>query len=159
LREQRDDRQFLRYFFDQTAGKERIDGPRIFGGEFFWTTTILNTMTKREYFIVHQGSLIQCFERATNMSVPKPNFDRARYIGKAEIETNVVDHWIERTPEGRDHISIFNRVDNGQIVRMDFEDGRRPHATTFEFHEWNAGAQDPNLFTVPSSILAICNSA
>jgi len=115
-------------------------------------------MTKREYFIIHQGSLIQCYERASNYSIPHPHFDRARYIGKAEIENNVVDHWIERSPEGRDFLSIFNHA-NGHVARVDHDEGRRPHATTFHFHEWNVGAQDANLFVVPSAILAICNSA
>jgi len=127
-------------------------------GEMFFTTTIHNTATKREYFIVHQGSLIECYERASNGSIPHPMFDRARYIGKAVIENNVVDHWIERSPEGRDHLQIFDHVSTGHVVRFDFDDERRDHAVTFHFHEWNVAAQDPNLFVVPSAILAICNS-
>jgi hypothetical protein len=156
--ERRGDRHFLRWFYDRTTGKERIDGPREFLGEPYWTTTILNTMTHREYHIIHQGSLVLCFERATNMSIPHPNFDRVRYIGKAEFEYNVVDHWIERTAEGRDHLQIYDRVDNFYVVRNDWDDGRRGYATTFEFHEWNVGAQDPALFAIPQAILNICTT-
>jgi len=157
--EHREDRHFVRFFYDSNLGKERIDGPREFLGEMYWTTTILNTATMREYFIIYQGSLVQCYERASNQSIPHPMFDRARYIGKAEIEYVVLDHWIERDHMGRDHLQIFDRADNGMILRMDFDDGRRPHAVTYQFHEWDVGAQDPNLFMVNSNILAICNSS
>jgi len=156
--ERREDRHYMRYFFDQMIGKERIEGPRVHRGELYWTTTILDTTTKREYFIVHQESLLECYERASNYTIPKPNFANARYVGKAEIDNEVVDHWIERSPSGRDHLQIFDHVSSGMIRRMDFDDERRGHAVTFQFHEWNAGAQDPNLFVVPAEILPICNS-
>jgi len=157
--ENREDRHFLRYFYDGTLGMERIDGPRRFLGEEYWTTTILNTKTMREYFIAYQGSLVQCYERASNQSLPHPMFDRARYIGKAEIDYVLVDHWIERDHMGRDHLQIFDRADNGMIKRMDWDDQRRGHAVTFQFHEWDVSAQDPSLFMVNSNILAICNSS
>jgi len=115
-------------------------------------------MTKREYFVVYQEDLVECYERATNDTIPHPKFDRARFVGKAEIEHNIVDHWVERSPEGRDHLQIFNRVDNGYVVRTDFDDGRRGHAITFEFHEWNAAPQDPSLFVLPQVILSICTT-
>jgi len=156
--ERRDDRHFIRYFFDTTLGKERIDGPRMHNGEMYFTTTILNTATMREYFIIHQGSLVECYERASNASIPHPDFKRARYIGKAEIDNVIVDHWIERDHMGRDHLQIFDRADNGYIVRTDWDDGRRGHAVTFQFHEWDVAAQDPNMFVVNPNILAICNS-
>jgi hypothetical protein len=140
--ERRDDHHFFRWFYDRSLGKERVDAPMEWRGEMYLTTTILNTATMREYFIIHQGSLIECYERASNMSIPHPDFARARYIGKAEIGPNVVDHWTERNHEGRDHLQIFDRTTDGYVVRMDFEDGRRPHATTFEFHEWDASSQE-----------------
>jgi len=115
-------------------------------------------VTKREYFVIHQESLILCYERASNGTIPAPKFERARYIGKAEIELGVVDHWIERDERGRDHLQIFDRTDNGHIVRMDWDDERRGHAVTFHFHEWNVAAQDPALFQLPANLLAICNS-
>jgi len=111
----------------------------------------------KEYFIIHQEELLECYYRTSNATIPKPNFANARYAGKAEVDYVVVDHWIERGPDGRDHLQIYDRVDNGYVVRTDFDDGRG-HAVTFKFHEWNAGAQDPNLFVVPANILPICNT-
>jgi len=148
----------LRFFYDQALGKERVDTTHDFAGEPYFTSTIHNTVNKREYFIIYQGSLITCFDRPSNGTIPTPHFNRARYIGKAEIELTPVDHWIERDEMGRDFLQIYDRIDNGYIVRMDHDDERRGHAVTFHFHEWNAGSQDPALFSVPSNILAICNS-
>jgi len=157
--ERREDRHMVRWFFDRTAGKERIDGDREFLGERYWTTTILNTMTKREYFIVHQGSLVMCFDRPTNTSIPTPDFANARYIGKAELEMNIVDHWIQRDPnEMRDIIQIYDRSDNQMVLRVDFDDRRRGHVARFEYHEWDVGMQDPNLFVIPAPIMAICTA-
>jgi len=156
--ERREDRHFLRWFYDRTAGKERIDGAREFLGERYWTTTVLNTNTKREYFVVHQGSLVMCFERASNFTIPHPTFDRARYIGKAELEFNIVDHWIERDMGGRDYLQIYDRVDNHYVIRMDLDETRRAHVVRFEFHEWDAAPQDPNLFNLPQQILALCTT-
>jgi len=99
-----------------------------------------------------------CFERATNFTIPHPNFNNARYIGKAELEFNVVDHWIERDRDGRDFLQIFNRVDTGYVVRTDLDERRRAHVVRFEFHEWDASPQDPNLFVLPQQILAICST-
>jgi len=156
--EHREDRHFIRWMFDSALGKERFDGPREFLGEMYWTSTVLNTMTMREYFIIYQGSLVQCYERASNHTIPHPNFANARFIGKAEIEYNRVDHWIEKDHMGRDHLQIFDLVDNGYVVRMDYDDGRRGHAVTFEFHEWDVASQDASLFMINADILAICNS-
>jgi len=155
--ERREDRHMVRWFFDRTAGKERIDGDREFLGERYWTTTILNTNTKREYFIIHQGSLVMCFDRPTNNSIPHPDFGMARYIGKAEYEMNIVDHWIQREGE-RDVSQIYDRTDNQYVLRIDFDDRRRGHVVRFDFHEWDVGAQDPNLFVVPAPIMAICTN-
>jgi len=156
--EMRDDRHFFRYFFDQALGKERIDGPRRDHGEFYMTTTILDTTTKREYFIIHQGGLTECYERASNQTIPKPDFAKTHYVGKASIDGVVMDHWVERTADGRDRLGIFDRATDGYIRRMDFDDERRDHAVTFNFHEWDVGSQDKNLFVVPAEILPICNS-
>jgi len=156
--ERRETRHFLRYMYDQTQGKERIDGPREWLGEWYWTVTILNTQTKREYFIIYQEDLVECYDRPSNYTIPKPNFDNLRYVGKAEIDLVVADHWMERSPSGRDVLSFFDNANDHYLMRTDFDDERRGHVVIFRFHEWNAHSQDPNLFMVPANILPICNA-
>jgi hypothetical protein len=154
-RERPEERHFFRWFYDQAAGKERLDGIQRHRGELYWTETIVDTVQKREYFVVHQGSLVACYNRPHNRSLPSPNFDRAVFVGKAEIGYRVVNHWVERSPEGRDVHSIYDRVDNGQIVRVD--NHREERAVVFHFHEFDVGTQDSSLFVLPDAIKAICN--
>jgi len=154
--EERRERIFVRWFYDETAGKERLDGTQRFEGELYFTNTILDATTQKEWFVVHQPGLVSCWVGAWNHSLPHPNFDNARFAGKAEIDYRVVNHWIERGPDGRDISQIYDRADNGQIVRIDFEDRRR-RALSVHFHEFNAGTQDPSLWDLPAQIKNICN--
>jgi len=151
-----EERHFFRWFYDQAAGKERLDGIQFHLGERYWTETIIDTITKREYFVVYQGNLVTCYNRPHNRSLPNPNFDNARFIGKAEIDYRVVNHWTERSPEGRDISQIYDRADNGEIVRID--DHRRERVLIVHFHEFDAGTQDSALFVLPDDVKAICNT-
>jgi len=153
--ERRDERHFFRWFYDETAGKERIEGPQRWEGELYWTETILDTKAQKEWFVVHQGSLVTCFVGTNNHSLPHPDFTTAVYRGKAEIGNRIVDHWIERR-ENRDVSSIYDRADTREIVRIDFEDRRR-QTVTVHFYEFDAGTQDPSLFDLPAAIKNICN--
>jgi hypothetical protein len=154
--ERREDNHFFRWFWDEAAGKERIDGPQRFQGEFYWTTLIADTVAKKEALVVRQGSLTSCFVRPYNRSLPNPNFANARFVGKAEIGYRVVDHWVERSPQGNDIAQIYDRSDNYEIVRIDVD--RNGRALTVNFHEIDVGPQSPTLWILPDAILAICNT-
>jgi len=106
--------------------------------------------------VIHQEGLTTCYVGTYNHSLPHPNLDNIRYVGKAEIGYRQVNHWIERGPENRDISQIYSRADNGQVVRIDFEDRRR-RALAVEFHEFDAGTQDPTLWDLPAPIKNICN--
>jgi len=155
--ERREDRHLFRWFYDETLGKERIDGAERFLEEWYWTNRIVDTKAKSEQYVVHQGSLILCFQQQTNQSLPHPNLSNILFAGKAEIDYVVVNLWIERNALGREVARIFSRADNGKIVRIDHSSETRPRAISVHFHEFDAGAQDPSLFQLPSQIIAICN--
>jgi len=88
------------------------------------------------------------------------NFDRARFVGKAEISYRIVNHWVERSPDGRDISQIYSLADaSGKILRVDLDDPGRERAMTFHFHEFDIGSQDASLWVVPPAIKAICNPA
>eukprot|EP01121_Diplochlamys_sp_Union-15-3_P010289 TRINITY_DN2880_c0_g1_i7.p1 TRINITY_DN2880_c0_g1~~TRINITY_DN2880_c0_g1_i7.p1 ORF type:complete len:198 (-),score=29.12 TRINITY_DN2880_c0_g1_i7:19-612(-) len=158
--ERREERHFFRWFYDEAAGKERFEGPHEWRGEFYWSIRILDTVAKKEWFVVFQEGLVECFTGADNHSLPHPHFERAHFVGKAEIDYTLVDHWIERDGEGRELVSIFDRADNGEIKRIDMSalHSRRPHAVTIHFHEIDEGTQDPTLWTLPAEIQSICNN-
>jgi len=153
--EDRHERHFLRWFYDEAAGKERLEGPQRFHEEFFWTTTIIDSTAQKEWFVIHQEGLTTCYVGTYNHSLPHPNWDNIRFVGKAEINYRPVNHWIERGPD-RDISQIYSRVDSGQVARIDFEDRRR-RALSVEFYEFDAGTQDPSLWDLPSQIKNICN--
>jgi hypothetical protein len=121
---------------------------------------LIDTKLKKEWFVVAQPGLVECFTGADNHSLPHPDFTMARFVGKAEIDYRVVDHWVQRGADGRDVIQVFDRADNGEIKRIDVDArvARRDHAVSLHFHEYNAGAQDPSLFVLPPEIVTICNN-
>jgi len=116
----------------------------------------LDTVLSIQWFVVYQPGLVICNVGKTNRTLPHPNFANARYVGKAEINYRVVDHWVERA-QNRDFSQIYDRNDNKEIVRIDIDDPRIGHAVTFHFNEFDAGSQDPSLWVLPPEIVAICN--
>jgi len=152
--ERREDRHFFRWFYDEAAKKQRLDGPQRYEGEFYWTETVLDVNLNQQWFVVFQRNLVLCFTGPTNRTLPNPNFAMVRYAGKAEIGHVVVNQWIERR-ENRDFSSIFSRADNGQIRRIDIHHPMR--TAVFEFREFDAGPQNPSLWQIPTEILNICN--
>jgi len=155
--ERGEDRHFFRWYYDETLGKERLDGPERFLDEWFWSTRIIDVKSQQEWFVAYQESLTACWTGKTNITLPHPNFSRVRYIGKAEIDHRVVDRWIERDATGRDVSQIYDRADNQEIKRIDFANPGRARALSIHFHEFDAGTQDPSLWVLPAEILAICN--
>jgi hypothetical protein len=135
---------------------ERFDGLQRHHEEFYWTTTIADTITKKEWFVVNQGNLVECYIRPWNRTLPHPNFDRARFRGKAEINNRVVDHWVEVSPEGREVAQVYDTSDGQEIVRIDIE--HRGRALAVHFHELDVGTQNPSLWVLPDAINAICTN-
>jgi len=123
-------------------------------GEWYFTETVIDTQAHREISVVHQEDLVMCFNRPSNVSIPHPTFDSARYLGKTEIDYVICDHWII-TVGGRD-MQIYDDTTTNYILRMDYDDPRRGHAVVFRFYEWDGHDQDPNLWIIPPNILPLC---
>jgi len=153
--DRREDTHFFRWFYDETASKERFDGPNRFLGEWYFTESIIDTKAHREMTVVHQEDLVMCFNRNSNVSIPHPTFDAARYVGKTEIDYVLCDHWVI-SANGRDVFQIYDDSSSQEILRLDYDDPRRGHAVVFRFYEWDASPQDPSLWVLSPDILAIC---
>eukprot|EP01127_Copromyxa_protea_P007026 TRINITY_DN16965_c0_g1_i1.p1 TRINITY_DN16965_c0_g1~~TRINITY_DN16965_c0_g1_i1.p1 ORF type:complete len:205 (-),score=33.99 TRINITY_DN16965_c0_g1_i1:61-675(-) len=152
-------RHFIRWFYDETLQKERIDGPRDFFGEQYWTTVIVDHKAGKESFIVYQPDLVSCVVGPANHTTPHPDFSKAVFVGKSLIDYQLVNNWVERLPTGGDGLAIFDYESNGEIARIDFHDHRRGNrAVSFKFMEFDAGSQDPSLFVIPSAIAEICGT-
>jgi len=156
--ERHQERHFIRWFFDKTAGMERVDGQRRFHEEDYFTTFYLNAKNKMETFVVYQPELVECWIRPTNHSLPHPDFTRAHFVGKAMIDYQIVNHWLERSHDGRDVNSIFTLASNGEIKRIDHHDEKRKRVVQFMFHEFDAGSQDPSLWVISPVIMSFCNN-
>jgi len=153
----REDRHFFRWYYDEAASKERMDGSERFLNEWYRTIRIIDAKAQTQWFVAFQESLVICETGKTNVTLPHPNFNNIRFIGKNTINFRVVDHWTESDSTGRDIAQIFSRDDNGEIVRIDSIDPRRPRPLVVHFYEFNAGTQDPSLWQLPQNILDICN--
>jgi len=118
----------------------------------------LTTPKSKRLTFFYQTETVSCYIGPLNHTLPKPNFDRAKYIGKSIHDYTPCYHWLEEDPEQRFSLQYFDTQDTRKPVRMDFSDNERHRAMTFIFHEFDSCPQDKNLFTIPAEIQAQCNS-
>jgi len=149
---------FFRWFYDQTQNKDRLSGPQRWLDEWYFSTSIFDHTAKKEWRVYYQEQLFTCFVGPLNTTLPVPNFDAATFIGKAEMDYLIVDHWIERSHDGRVVHQIYDRADNLTPVRLDRAEPMLGRAQTFKFHEWDLAPQDPDVFQLPAAVLANCNT-
>jgi len=155
--ERHQDRGFFRWFYDFNSGNERFDGPVVYKGEFYFATTLVNSKTQAETFIVYQDDMVECWTNKTSgLELPHPNFARATFAGKALVDYQLCNHWIERHPDGTVSNEIFSLNSNGEVKRIDHHSRRRARSVSFTFMEFDAGTQDPELWVVPDAIKAVC---
>jgi len=151
--ERHQDRSFFRWFYDLSSGMERFDGPARYKGEFYFTTSLFSVKTQMETFIIYQDDMVECFTNKTSgFSLPHPNFNRAVYVGKALVDYQLCNHWVETHPDGTVANDIFSLESNGEVKRIDHHDRRRPRSVSFTFIEFDSGTQDPTLWIIPAAI-------
>jgi len=149
---------FFRWFYDASKNMDRVDGLGMWQSELVFTERIFDHAKKQEINVFYQTETVSCYIGPLNHTLPKPNFDRAKYIGKSIHDYTPCYHWLEEDPEQRFSLQYFDTQDTRKPVRMDFSDNERHRAMTFIFHEFDSCPQDKNLFTIPAEIQAQCNS-
>jgi len=147
---------FFRWFYDQTLDQSRVDGLGQWLDEQYWAIQIWDHVHEIQWSVYMQPGFETCFMQKINTSLPVPNFQGAVYAGQAVINYSPVYHWILN--QGSFTMQYFDNQATREPVRMDFDDASKQMANTLLFTEFDAGAQDPALFTLPQEVYATCNS-
>jgi len=148
---------FFRWFWDDRQLKDRMDGLTRWREEEYFAERLFDHLDKTEYNIFYQPGLVNCFTRSINATMPHPDFSRFTYIGKAIINFLPAYHWYYDDSVRKETFQLYDRQDNREILRIDFDDHVTHRSERFVFFEYDVGPQDPTLFVVDPNILAQCN--
>ena len=152
---------FWRQFYDYTVGADRFDGLVDFRGDRFFANVFLLHNIGRQYNVLFQFNEVMCFYHPINTTVPRPNFSNWQYGGKALIQYQVAEHWFLRDDARGEFLQYYDSADTREPLRFDFDINRNGTHLTEQwlFHEFDARAQNANIFDVPTTIKSICNAA
>eukprot|EP01121_Diplochlamys_sp_Union-15-3_P014653 TRINITY_DN46_c0_g1_i3.p1 TRINITY_DN46_c0_g1~~TRINITY_DN46_c0_g1_i3.p1 ORF type:complete len:193 (-),score=37.79 TRINITY_DN46_c0_g1_i3:75-653(-) len=146
----------LRWFYDQTENKDRIDGVHRWHDEYYLARTIFNHAIGKEYTVFRQMEYVTCIYRDINSTLPKPNFDNVEYRGTALIDYRTAYRWREHVD--RVTLEYYDDAATREPLRIDVADERRGFVVTWKFRGVDACAQDPSVFVISPEIQAICNA-
>merc|ERR1712137_1063584 len=147
--------QFSRWFYSAEQNIDRIDGLAEWEGELYFAEVFFNHNSGRQFDLFYQrDAAVTCFDRAINNPLPKPDFTNFTYAGEALIDYVPVYHWVFRA--GNDYFQFFDSVADRIPIRFDAEFGERP-ALQIQYMEFDAGAQNADMFSIPAEILSVCN--
>jgi hypothetical protein len=147
---------FFRWFYDSQQMKDRIDGIVRFQDEFYFATLYFDHPKAMMYSVFYQESTAVCFTSKINTTLPKPNFNNLNYVGKALIDLTPSYHWFVEDRLRDLTFQVYDRQDNREVLRIDFDNGRRERAESWTFLELDIGSQGTEIFQVPANILAQC---
>jgi len=147
---------FYRWFWDTKVQKDRIDGVVRFADELYFATRIFDHPKGTEYHVFYQESTAVCYTSKINTTLPKPDFSNLDFVGKALIDYIPVYHWYVEDRLRDLTFQVYDRQDNREVVRLDFDDGRRGRAESWTFVEIDVGSQGAEIFQVPTNILPQC---
>eukprot|EP01121_Diplochlamys_sp_Union-15-3_P010873 TRINITY_DN309_c0_g1_i1.p1 TRINITY_DN309_c0_g1~~TRINITY_DN309_c0_g1_i1.p1 ORF type:complete len:193 (-),score=40.00 TRINITY_DN309_c0_g1_i1:52-630(-) len=148
---------FHRWYYDSVQNKDKFNGVEEYRGERYYAERIFDHKAQKEWALFFQRDSVLCLTRSINWTLPKPNFNNFEFIGKALIDDQPVNHWIDNDRQRERIYQYFDLISNGNPKRIDVDDRRERRSETWIFHEFDACPQDPNLYTVPKVIEATCN--
>jgi len=148
---------FFRWFWDKAQNKDRIDGIVEWKNEMYLAETIFDHAAGKEYRVYYQGGLVNCFDRPINSTLPKPDFSKFNYVGKAIVNYEPAYQWFFDDKLRGVAVALFDRQDNREILRIDVDDRTRRRSESFIFLEYQVGAQAPEIFQIEKIILDQCN--
>jgi hypothetical protein len=148
---------FLRWFYSQTLNKDRLDGPVMWNNEMYFAERIFDHTVNMEYNVYMQQDVAVCFSHAINSTIPKPNLSSMTFIGKALLGFDAAYHWFSQDTATNTTFQYYDSQSTREPLRIDFAYGST-FAGTWLWWEFDGGAQDSNLYSLPSAILAQCNS-
>jgi len=148
----------VRWFYDYTKSKERLDGMSEWHREYYFTTYIADYTAKTQYSVYYRENEVSCITSPTNGSMVLPDFSAFRFAGGSLVDYQTAYHWILDSTSNHHFYQYWDRQDNREPLRIDLVNEETGRDETWTFHEFDAGAQDNALFEVPDTIAPLCFS-
>jgi len=145
-----------RWFYASVQNCERFDTQVESQGQFFTITFIKDYDEETQWEIIYSNSGVTCYSAVLNGTLGAPNFSAFQYAGIALVNFVTSYHWQYSNASIADVADYYDSEGSREPVQLSSinNDGNRD---ILNFYEFDAGAQDPNLFIVPDPIKKICN--
>jgi len=149
---------FFRWFYDSGNNVERHDGLRMWNGEMFWIEDLKDYDTQVNTFMAFMFDEVSCFTRPTNGTLIEPDFTQFTWIGLSLVGFRTCNHWILEDSKDGFFFMLWDDSTTRELVRINIVNQNNGFDETWTFMEMNVGAQDQNLFVVPTIIESICTA-
>jgi hypothetical protein len=155
--------EFLRWFQDIPKNQSRRDQLVQYDPKLppAWTQAYVNGTSNVErlvYFLNDQQ--VGCLQRPLRRHLINPVFTNFRYVGQVLLGYRVANQWNGPPPTNgtQTFVAYFDDSTSREPIRFDAFDSYG-NEETFTFSEFDAGAQDSNLYVIPPVIAQICTAA
>jgi len=148
---------FYRWFYDLANKKERYDGLFALLGQTYFRKLIVDHAKGVEYSILTKGGSVSCSTRVTPAVQINPSFDNFTYSGFTLIDYELTNRWLAANRTRGDIFTYYESADDREPVEFDRVHEETGEEETWHFFEFDAEAQDPDLWVIPEAILVACN--
>eukprot|EP01102_Stenamoeba_stenopodia_P023307 TRINITY_DN9_c0_g1_i1.p1 TRINITY_DN9_c0_g1~~TRINITY_DN9_c0_g1_i1.p1 ORF type:complete len:214 (-),score=53.55 TRINITY_DN9_c0_g1_i1:109-693(-) len=146
---------FLRWFYSQTLNQERFDGVIEHEGQRYFAERLFdfNQDNETDVFFGNGGQSVFCFTDSINYPLVKPDFSSFNFFGQSLVDEEVANLYIY-APQGA--LMQYWTTQAGEPKRFDYANSTSNFNVAYDFIEFDAGLQDPTLFTIPAAIRSVC---
>jgi len=104
-----------------------------------------------------KGGSVSCSTRVTPAVQINPSFDNFTYSGFTLIDYELTNRWLAANRTRGDIFTYYESADDREPVEFDRVHEETGEEETWHFFEFDAEAQDPDLWVIPEAILVACN--
>lgn len=125
---------------------------------FLFRERIFDHGAKTETNVYYDQQSVSCFVRALNTTLPKPDFSKYQYVGKALVAYVPALLWSDREfrTDGFEVLYFESQVGRNPM-KFEVHDLVRSSVMEFNYMEFDGGKEDRSLFTLPAAITSVCN--
>eukprot|EP01092_Planopodium_desertum_P013974 TRINITY_DN68_c0_g1_i1.p1 TRINITY_DN68_c0_g1~~TRINITY_DN68_c0_g1_i1.p1 ORF type:complete len:196 (-),score=57.19 TRINITY_DN68_c0_g1_i1:85-672(-) len=151
--------QYFRWFYSQTLKMDRLDGLTAWKGQFYYATRIFDHNKDIQDDVYFQTDSVVCIQHPLNHTIPDPDFSQFKFVGNAIVDYVVTNFWAGQTPDNHTFFQYYEDATTRDPIRIDISDEHHfGRAIRWVFNEFDDGAQNANVYTLPADILSLCNS-
>ena len=150
---------FWRWFHDLGLNKARLDGFVSFDPNIppVFTKILVDENQKEEFVIAYEIDQVSCYERAVTRPLITPDFSDFTYRGSSIINYITVNQWTAVNSTQNELFIYYEDAQTREPVRFRAFNSEGVEEQ-WTFYEFDAAAQDPNLFELEDPIASICNA-